>query len=296
MKKTRAPLTRTFLKLFPLLVCLWILLMLYPNPWKIVTGVKRILNPHTDPAAVVCLAQSMPDDPTLIEQDVLKLIPYSYDWNTYGMPWYCPSVREALDKGKGDCKAQALVLASILEAKGIPNRIYWSLEHVWVDYPGKVNTGPERTPLYEKNSETGKRSWSLPHMPPGDILRELWTDFVRTMPGMRMLLLFGGLVALVGLRVTKTRRDRTSPKSRLTTALLALFLGVFGAHRFYVGKTKTAIVMLCLSIVGVATAWIVIGIPFILIISAWVLVDLIYAATGMATDSHGRVISCWSTT
>jgi len=270
--------------------------MLYPNPWRLVTGVKRILDPHTDPAAVASLAQSMPEDPALIEQDVLKLIPYSYDWNSYGMPWYCPSVREALDKGKGDCKAQALVLASILEAKGIPNRIVWSLEHVWVDYPGKEATNIEKDPIFKKDSETGKELWSLPHVPPQDILRELWTDFIRTMPGMRIFLLLGGLVALVGLRVTKTRRDRISPKSRLTTILLALFLGVFGAHRFYVGKPKTAILMLFLSIVGVATAWIVIGIPFILIISAWVLVDLIYAATGMATDSQGRVISCWSTT
>ena len=270
--------------------------MLYPNPWKLVTGVKRILDPHTDPAAVASILQDMPEDPALIEQEVLRRIPYSYDWDTYGMPWYCPSVREVLDKGKGDCKAQALVLASILEAKGIPNRIVWSLEHVWVDYPGKEVTNLEKNPIYKKDSETGQKLWSLPHVPPQDILRELWTDFVRTMPGTQMLLLLGGLVALVGLRVTKTRRGEISPKSRLTTTLLALFLGVFGAHRFYVGKIKTAIVMLCLSIVGVATAWIVIGIPFILAILAWVLVDLIYAATGMATDSHGKVISYWSTT
>jgi TM2 domain-containing membrane protein YozV len=293
----RTAVTKTFLKLFPLAVCLWILLMLYPNPWRLVTGVKRILDPHTDPAAVASLAKDIDsEDPALIEKEVLKRIPYSYDWDAYGMPWYCPSVQEALRKGKGDCKAQALVLASVLDAEGIPNRIVWSLEHVWVDYPGKEATNIEKNPIYKKDSETGKELWSLPHVPPQDILRELWTDFVRTMPGMRIFLLLGGLVALVGLRVTKKRRDRISPKSRLTTTILALFLGVFGAHRFYIGKTKTAIVMLCLSIVGVATAWIVIGIPFILAISAWILVDLIYAATGMAADSQGRVISCWSTT
>ena len=41
-----------------------------------------------------------------------------------------------------------------------------------------------------------------------------------------------------------------SPKSRRSTALLAFFLGVFGAHRFYIGKTRTALVMLLLSIAG----------------------------------------------
>jgi TM2 domain-containing membrane protein YozV len=286
-------LTRIFLKLFPLLVYLWILLVLYPNPWKIVTGLERILDPHTDPAAVASLAQGMPDNATLIEQDVLKLIPYSYDWQTYGMPWYCPSVQEVLQKGKGDCKARALVLASILQAKGIPNRIVWSLDHVWVDYPGKQNTDLETNQLYEKNSETGKVSWSLPHMPPGDILNELWTDFIGTMPGMRMFLLLGGLVALMGVRVRKTTRGEISPKSRLTTSLLTLFLGAFGAHRFYIGKTRTGIAMLFLSAVGVAMAWIVIGIPFILAILIWVLVDLICVITGMAKDNQGRIIKKW---
>jgi TM2 domain-containing membrane protein YozV len=285
--------TRVFLRYFALFVLVWILLVLYPNPWRLGTGLKRIINPHTDPAAVVSLAQDMPSDPALIENEVLKLIPYSYDWQTYGMPWYCPSVREVLQKGKGDCKAQALVLASILQAKGIPNHIHWSLQHVWVDYPAKVETGLEKNGLYQKNSETGKESWHLPVTPPGGVLSELWTDFVRTMPDMRKILLLGGLVALVGLRVIKTRRGEISPKSRLTTTLLALFLGVFGAHRFYNGQIKTAIVMLSLSIVGVATAWIIIGIPFILAVSDWALFDLIYAVAGVAKDNEGRVIKNW---
>jgi TM2 domain-containing membrane protein YozV len=270
---------------------LWILLILYPNPWRLVTGVRRILDPHTDPIAVGSLAQEMPSDPTLVEKEVLKLIPYSYDWETYGMPWYCPSIREALRAGKGDCKARALVLASILEAKGIPNRIVWSPLHVWVDYAGKEEAGLEKDALYQKDSETGKGSWSLPHIPPGDVTNELWTDFVKTMPQARMILLLGGLAALLGLRVAKTRRGEISPKSRRTTTLLALFLGVFGAHRFYIGKPKTAILMLSLSILGAATAWIVVGILLILVVLAWTLVDLIYAAAGIARDGQGRVIA-----
>ena len=35
-----------------------------------------------------------------------------------------------------------------------------------------------------------------------------------------------------------------SPKSRLAAALLCWFLGVFGVHRFYVGKIGTGILML----------------------------------------------------
>ena len=140
---------------------------------------------------------------------------------------------------------------------------------------------------------TGKKSWSLPHISTRDVMNELGTDFVRSMPIRRMLLLLGGLAALVAVRVTKTTRGEISPKSRLTIVLLALFLGVFGAHRFYVGRIKTAIVMLSLSIVGAATAWIVIGIPFILAVLAWALVDLICAIAGVTKDSQGRFIRNW---
>jgi TM2 domain-containing membrane protein YozV len=285
--------TKVFLKCFVLFVCVWILLVLYPNPWRLATGLKRILNPHTDPAAVASIAQAMPSDPALIEKEVNRLVPYSYDWHTYGMPWYCPSVREVLQKGKGDCKAQALVFASILQAKGIPNRIRWSFQHVWVEYPSKVDTGLEKNALYQKNSKTGKESWHLPLTPPGGVLNELYTDFVRTMPGTRLFLMLAGLMGLIGLRVVKTRKGGISPKSRLTAALLAIFLGVFGAHRFYSGQVKTAIVMLSLSIVGIATLWIIIGIPFILAVSAWVLFDVICALAGVAKDSQGRVIRNW---
>ncbi|MBM4462858.1 MAG: NINE protein [Chloroflexi bacterium] len=286
--------TRVFLRYFVVFVLVWILLVLYPNPGKLVTSVKRILNPHTDPAAVASLAQSMDyDDPALIEKEVLRLIPYSYDWETHGMPWYCPSVPEVLRKGKGDCKARALVLASVLDAKGIPNRIVWSIQHVWVDYPGKEGTNLEKDPIYQKDSETGEKSWSLPRIRPQDILSEVWSGFVRAMPGMRMFLLVGGVAALAGLRAIRTRKGEVSSKSRLTAALLALFLGVFGAHRFYAGHIKTAIAMLTLFIVGAATVWIVVGIPFILAVSAWALFDLIDAIGGVAKDKQGRLIRNW---
>lgn len=69
-----------------------------------------------------------------------------------------------------------------------------------------------------------------------------------------------------------------SPKKRTLTALLALFFGVFGAHRFYVGKTASAIVQL-LTLGG---------------LGIWAMVDLIIVLCGEFTDDDGLKIEEWS--
>jgi TM2 domain-containing membrane protein YozV len=46
-------------------------------------------------------------------------------------------------------------------------------------------------------------------------------------------------------------------KSRIVAALLAFFLGLFGAHKFYLGKTGAAVVMLLCGTVG----WVLFAIP-----------------------------------
>ena len=68
-----------------------------------------------------------------------------------------------------------------------------------------------------------------------------------------------------------------SPKSRLVVSLLAWFLGVFGAHRFYLGKTGTALLML-FTFGG---------------LGRWALVDAIFAIAGIMEDKDGRLIKNW---
>lgn len=68
-----------------------------------------------------------------------------------------------------------------------------------------------------------------------------------------------------------------SPKSRGVAFALAALLGPFGAHRFYVGKTGTAVLMLC-TIGG---------------LGLWYLYDLILVAGGSFTDIDGRLVSRW---
>ncbi len=68
-----------------------------------------------------------------------------------------------------------------------------------------------------------------------------------------------------------------SDKSRGAALALAVCLGPFGAHRFYVGKTGTAALML-VTLGG---------------LGIWYLYDVILVATGSFSDAQGRAVSRW---
>lgn len=96
-----------------------------------------------------------------------------------------------------------------------------------------------------------------------------------------------------GATLTQTEAGPVSPKSRLATALFAWFLGMFGAHRFYVGKTGSAAIMLLLCVLGFATIWLFVGLVFLIPVWIWSLVDFIFAVAGSFTDSEGKLIKNW---
>ena len=70
------------------------------------------------------------------------------------------------------------------------------------------------------------------------------------------------------------------PKQLLFGILLALFLGVFGAHNFYLGHTGRGIAQLLITVLTLGIGSIVTGI--------WALIELIMMATGSLYDSQGR--------
>ncbi|MCA8963339.1 MAG: NINE protein [Planctomycetes bacterium] len=69
----------------------------------------------------------------------------------------------------------------------------------------------------------------------------------------------------------------------LPAFLLAFFLGVFGVHRFYVGKTGSGLVMLLLTITAVG----------LLVTGIWYLIDTIVIACGGFTDGEGKRLRRW---
>jgi len=202
---------RVFRRYFPLIFILWILFVLYPNPLNLIISIHRVLNFGAAPGAVEFMLNDFPSDPVAIEKAVLAKIHYRYDWEVYGMPWYCPTVEQVLEKGEGDCNARALVLASVLEAENISYQVHVSPIHIWVDYEGKNETSLENTQVeyYQYDPQTGERRFQIPHIALSEVMDSFWQSFWDPMPDGRKALLILGLVALVAARVI-LRKKRTA--------------------------------------------------------------------------------------
>ena len=194
---------KVFRRYFPLIFILWILFVLYPNPLNLIISIHRVFNFDADPGAVESMLNDFPSNPVDIEKAVLAKIPYHHDWEVYGMPWYCPTVEEVLEKGEGDCKARALVLASVLEAENITYQIHSSPIHIWVDYEGKNETSIENAQVeyYQYDPQTGERRFQIPHIALSEVMDSFWEAFWGPMPDYRKALLISGLLALVAARV-----------------------------------------------------------------------------------------------
>lgn len=81
-----------------------------------------------------------------------------------------------------------------------------------------------------------------------------------------------------------------SNKSKVAAALLNFFFGTLGAHRFYLGKIGTGILMLLLTIIGAATAVFYVGWVFVGIVGIWDLIDFIVIIIGRMKDGQGKFV------
>ena len=93
--------------------------------------------------------RGLPGDPAQIEAWVIEHIRRdANDYANWGGFFYIASPEEVLSIGRGPCYGRAVVLASILEDKHIPYRVFMMPGHVWVDYADRV---PTVWPEFEKS-------------------------------------------------------------------------------------------------------------------------------------------------
>jgi TM2 domain-containing membrane protein YozV len=84
--------------------------------------------------------------------------------------------------------------------------------------------------------------------------------------------------ACPGCGAPSANEGSQSQKRILPAALLCFFLGVFGVHRFYVGKVGTGILQL-VTLGG---------------FGIWALIDFIMIVVGSFRDADGNIINLWT--
>ncbi|MEW6199046.1 MAG: hypothetical protein AB1601_10350 [Planctomycetota bacterium] len=124
-----------------------VLLVLFPRVWLIPAWLIRLsdLDAVIDPChpTVNELAARVADaagpnpplhDATIaVETLVRQRVPYAFDWETWGVMDYLPTVDEVFAQGREDCDGQAVVAASVLRRLGYDAWLVSDLLHTWVD-------------------------------------------------------------------------------------------------------------------------------------------------------------------
>ncbi|WOI28731.1 TM2 domain-containing protein [Sulfitobacter dubius] len=84
------------------------------------------------------------------------------------------------------------------------------------------------------------------------------------------------------------QRVTNEAKSVVVAYVLWAFLGGFGAHRFYLGKTGSAVAMLLLTIFSILTMAILIGMFTLIAVGIWVIVDA-FLIPGMINNERSKL-------
>jgi TM2 domain-containing membrane protein YozV len=80
----------------------------------------------------------------------------------------------------------------------------------------------------------------------------------------------------------------SNKKSAGVAYLLWFFTGGFGGHRFYLGRTGSAVAQLCLTVFGFLTLIVFIGFFLLAAVGIWLLVDLF--TIGGIVESQNRAL------
>lgn len=139
---------------------------------------NALIEPHAPPLQpwVEELRQSLPADlpprETLrrVERFVYERVPYEFDWNTWGLSDYLPTVTEVIEMGREDCDGRAVVAASLLQNFGFKTQIVTNFAHVWVRTDKGETMGPGRRTAVVATDRGLQFQWSaLGELPRGSM-------------------------------------------------------------------------------------------------------------------------------
>jgi hypothetical protein len=95
-----------------------------------------------------------------VERFVYLKIPYEWDWITWGVSDYWPTVDEAMRAGREDCDGRAVVAASLLRAFGMEARLVTNFAHVWVETPHGDTMSPAGKKAVVATEDGVHMNWS----------------------------------------------------------------------------------------------------------------------------------------
>lgn len=143
------------------LLSLTVTLVLYPRVWLCPTWLERLRNltsvvdpnaPQLAPLEAQVVAEVGRDAPLEkvlrpVERVVCARIPYAFDWDTWGVMDYVPTVAEVFAQGREDCDGRAVVAASLLRRMGYEAWLVTDLKHTWVVARDETAAHPTNTEL-----------------------------------------------------------------------------------------------------------------------------------------------------
>jgi len=155
------------------MVCLTALVVCFPHPKRFIEQVNRWRNPNAliepeapalrpmiDELAPEVAALKNPEEVLrLIEAFVYTHVPYDWDWNTWGMADYTPTVAQVIQKGREDCDGRAVLAASLLRHFGFDAHLVSNFAHVWVSTPRGDIMGPGKRKAIVATDKGVKFNW-----------------------------------------------------------------------------------------------------------------------------------------
>ena len=160
----RQPLKAVVLGLTVFAVC-------YPYPLLFARNVARWRNPNAliDPNAPELRPwieelrpqleglEAGPEALKIVEQFVYQKVKYDWDWNTWGVVDYIPTVAEVFSAGTEDCDGRAVVSASLLRNFGYKADLVSDMTHVWVKTDHGETMSPGRMKKFVEATDQGVR-------------------------------------------------------------------------------------------------------------------------------------------